>query len=860
MNKDNSPQTIHPVSHFRIRKPRLTRRAAALLIVVLLTLVMTSVALAEIQLPAPGNNAFIQTSGNQAGLGIGDFRTSVNGDNLPHVMNIIIPCIPNETYNFDLFDPSIEDIAGIAIDEPRPDPPDTPQEDNALFRLERPDGTQIVPATGTWQIFAPNSFHDTWVNFYTLNLPANPVAGVDCGTFTLETRTGDGTGGFAANDDDNAWIFALRGNDQNGANTAGGELFDPLVGPDGVQGTGDEAFIGETAISFQHAISGCQDFYWVVDDGQTNLFMTNFDMDLSRTATVELVCYYPPGYTGASCVLGQAAFPAGVVEGTPSDITVWNDSAPQGVARPNYSDMDTFDPTIPDLVGDAITSPASGVWRATLCVEDDNQYSFEVCDASASPTGCTRQVIFLEEPLLPNLIIDKDDGVVQVTSPGQTTYTLTITNTGQGAAMPLAGPEIVDQLPPGTTFNSCTVNAPLVGTCTHVGGGTINIDLQAQSATVPAFLPGTAAAPDNVGTITVVANIDAGLAAGTSLNNVATLDYTDLLGTNYPQVSDDDTDTVIGAVPYADLSLDKSLDSVTGNTAQFSVSVTNSGPDTAFDVEVTDRLPAGFTNFTFVSATQGTYDTGTNVWSVGDLIIGQTETLTYTVDFDPADLPLTNIAEVTQSLDGPGGAPLVDPDSVPDNGVPTEDDQDTVTIGGTPPPGPGGSGGGSGSRTEPPLIFVDPAITKLGDPMNAIVGETIVFRVTVSNPTDQDITNIVITDNVPSIFDVISATTTQGTVSHQGNTYFANIGTLAPGASAVLTITTVANAAASPPETCNVAVVGSVGSNEVCPNIFPGALPATGGQPLNPAIVAGSLLALIGAIAAAFLVRRQPAA
>ena len=69
----------------------------------------------------------------------------------------------------------------------------------------------------------------------------------------------------------------------------------------------------------------------------------------------------------------------------------------------------------------------------------------------------------------------------------------------------------------------------------------------------------------------------------------------------------------------SDLALSKSVSDPTpnvGDQVTFTVTLTNDGPDPATGVAVTDLLPAGLT---FVSATpsQGTYDPGTGVWTVG---------------------------------------------------------------------------------------------------------------------------------------------------------------------------------------------------------------------------------------------------
>ena len=45
--------------------------------------------------------------------------------------------------------------------------------------------------------------------------------------------------------------------------------------------------------------------------------------------------------------------------------------------------------------------------------------------------------------------------------------------------------------------------------------------------------------------------------------------------------------------------------------------MTNDGPDAATGVQVTDLLPAGLTFVSRATASQGTYDDVTGVWTVG---------------------------------------------------------------------------------------------------------------------------------------------------------------------------------------------------------------------------------------------------
>lgn len=135
-----------------------------------------------------------------------------------------------------------------------------------------------------------------------------------------------------------------------------------------------------------------------------------------------------------------------------------------------------------------------------------------------------------------------------------------------------------------------------------------------------------------------------------------------------------------------DLSITNVVDEASPNVNDnvvFTLTLSNDGPEDATGVEVTNTLPG---TLTFVSATpsQGSFDSGTGVWTVGSLNVSATVTLEITATVTTSD-PATDSAEVTS-------ADQDDVDSTPNNDVPSEDDQDDATV--TPSGGSGGGGGG----------------------------------------------------------------------------------------------------------------------------------------------------------------------
>ncbi|WKZ51462.1 MAG: sortase [Anaerolineales bacterium] len=167
--------------------------------------------------------------------------------------------------------------------------------------------------------------------------------------------------------------------------------------------------------------------------------------------------------------------------------------------------------------------------------------------------------------------------------------------------------------------------------------------------------------------------------------------------------------------PLIDLSVTKAVSDATPMVATdiiFTITITNSGPDTATGVQVTDALPAGFT-FVSSSATQGTYNDATGIWDVGTLLVSQTATLTLTVTVNVTG-PYANYVQVTR-------ADQTDVDSTPGNNSTDEDDDDSVTV--TPTQGsPSASKSLSGSNQ---AFTTNP---------NVAIGEIVEYTVTITIP------------------------------------------------------------------------------------------------------------------------------
>ena len=178
------------------------------------------------------------------------------------------------------------------------------------------------------------------------------------------------------------------------------------------------------------------------------------------------------------------------------------------------------------------------------------------------------------------------------------TFTVTLTNTGPNTATNV---QVADVLPPGLTFVSAT---PSQGNYNSAAGlwtvGTV-----------------TAAVPQ---TLQILATV----VSSTTQTNVASISHADQFD---PDVSDNNA-SAIETPQHADLALAKSVSNATpnvGDTITFTLTLSNDGPNTATDVQVTDLLPAGLT---FGSATPSdAYNSATGVWTGGTVTTATPQTL-----------------------------------------------------------------------------------------------------------------------------------------------------------------------------------------------------------------------------------------
>ena len=204
--------------------------------------------------------------------------------------------------------------------------------------------------------------------------------------------------------------------------------------------------------------------------------------------------------------------------------------------------------------------------------------------------------------------------------------------------------------------------------------------------------------------------------------------------------------------PFTDLELQKSVDDTTptvGQNITYTVEVFNRGPEDDTNVTVQDVLPAELT-YVSSNATRGTYNSSTNIWTIGNLAVNETVSLSITARVDEATT-ITNVAQVWTGT-------LPDVDSTPGNNNPDEDDQDSVTV-------------------TPDSPMTDLELQKSVDDTTPTVGQNVVFTVQVFNRGPFADTNVTVRDVLPSGLTYISSNATRG--SYSATTDIWTIGNLA---------------------------------------------------------------------------------
>ena len=457
-----------------------------------------------------------------------------------------------------------------------------------------------------------------------------------------------------------------------------------------------------------------------VDDSTPNLNQqVVFTITVTNTGTI-----------GATGVVVEDLLPAGLafVSSTPSQGAYVSGTGVWTVGAIGVGANATLAITATATANGAVTNTA----EVTAAVEadrdstPDNQNAGE--DDQASVLVTTSQI----DLSLAKIVNDNTP-----TNGQNITFTLTVSNAGPGNA---TGVVVEDILPAGLTFVSST---PSQGS--YVSGTGV--------WTVGAINSGANATLDIVATVATIG-------AKTNTAEVTAADQNDTDSTPDNGVGTEDDQASATVTPeVADLSITKTVDDNTPDKNQnvvFTIIVTNAGPQAATGVQVTDLLPAGLT---FVSSTQsqGTYASGTGIWTVGTINSAANATLTITATTATIGAK-TNTAQVTD-------VDQFDSDSTPGNNVGTEDDQASSVV--TP-------------------NVADLSITKTVDDNTPNRNQNVNFTITLTNGGPIGATGVTVTDLLPAGLTFVSATPSVGSYSNTTGVW--TVGSVASGANATLNI------------------------------------------------------------------------
>ncbi len=377
----------------------------------------------------------------------------------------------------------------------------------------------------------------------------------------------------------------------------------------------------------------------------------------------------------------------------------------------------------------------NGIYSLDL---DTGQLSFRGSGpafSNADGTSCAN-TIFVSKDAEPRTVVAGEEVV----------YTYEITSAG------LTDNEIefVDQLPAGLTYVPGGVTLdPSFGT-TNAYDGTNTLEI-------------TGVVEQNT-TVTVTARVRVAPDAGcdVDLQNQASATVSPS-GLPPVTVESDDPDTsllgdptTIHVICESDLSLLKTgTRAVTpGGQVSWTITATNNGPSVSAGATITDAIPGGVTNAT--TSTPGcTIAGGQLTCQVGVLAVGQSTQVTVTGDAPTSKACFSNVASVAGQH--------VDPNPINDRAT-----WQTCTL---------------VSRFE---------ITKTANGQRVMLGNPLTYTILVRNTGPDPSTSTTVLDRVPSHLDVRSVAASKGQCAMAGNRVTCELGAMAVGEQATVTVNTVA--------------------------------------------------------------------
>jgi uncharacterized repeat protein (TIGR01451 family) len=336
---------------------------------------------------------------------------------------------------------------------------------------------------------------------------------------------------------------------------------------------------------------------------------------------------------------------------------------------------------------------------------------------------------------------------VPVQAGNNITYAQVVNNAGPSTATSVT---LTDTLPANTTAVSLT--GPAGWTCT----------LATLTCTDPSLVSGAPA------TIAYVVQVNAGTAAGTAINETASVSSAvgDSNPTNNTAVASD----VVATATQADLVVSNSASPTSlsaGSDVTYTQTVTNNGPAVATGATFTEAIPANM-NFQSITIPTG--------WTCSTLpAVGGTGTISCS-DGSSLGTGAGNAANFSVVLQANSGTP---------SGTNITDTASASATNVIP---------GLTSNTASATVLIasassaDMAITKTGTPNPVTQQTTLTYMLAVKNNGPATTTNVTVQDVLPSTVLYSGSTSTQGTCSEAGGTVSCLLGTMANGATATIFI------------------------------------------------------------------------
>lgn len=257
--------------------------------------------------------------------------------------------------------------------------------------------------------------------------------------------------------------------------------------------------------------------------------------------------------------------------------------------------------------------------------------------------------------------------------------------------------------------------------------------------------------------------------------------------------SEDDQQTVVISPTVIDLALTMTADrtkALIGQPVTFSLRLTNAGPSLATGIAVRDQLPEGLTFLSSLSSV-GLYDPATSLWTLPSLAVGAVATLELVARFDlPRTLTVT--AEVF-------AADQFDSNSTPNNNVPTENDQASVTI----------------QPETADLVLVHSVSDSTPN-----LGESVTLTVTVNNQGPDNATGVTVRNLLPPELSLVSASPSRG--AYNATTGIWTIGEIANGQGVTMQLIVTPIASGDIVSTAEVATADQFDPNSTPGNNVPG--------------------------------------